>query len=155
MEKIDRKELSYQIQALFRNDMHLKKLDVNCEVGQAPILDQDDFEAIADGLKNNTRLTHLNLSGNAITDEDLEYLARRLCHNRRLQSLNLAHTQITAEGLDALAALMFFNTQIIELNFSGIPALQDRKSARSLAVIKQALINNRERLNEKKLSLAA
>ena len=50
---------------------------------------------------------------------------------------------------------MFFNTQITELNLNGTPALQDEQSARSLAVIKQALINNRERLNEKKLKFAA
>ena len=155
MNKLDKRELSYQIQALFRNDWRLKQLDVSCQTGEEPILDQDGFEAIAEGLKNNTTLTHLNLSGNATTDADLEYLVRKLCHNKKLQSLNLANTQITAQGLEALVALMFFNTQIVELNLSGIPALQDNKSARSLSVIKQALVNNRERLSEKRLELVA
>jgi hypothetical protein len=85
----------------------------------------------------------------------VEYLTRKLCYNTKLQSLNFANTQITAKGLEALTALMFFNTQIVELNLSGIPALRDRKSARSVAVIKQALLNNRERAAEKKIRLAA
>jgi hypothetical protein len=37
----------------------------------------------------------------------------------------------------------------MEINLSGIPALQDKQSARSFTVNKQALINNRERINDK------
>jgi hypothetical protein len=155
MNKLDKKELSYQIQALFRNEMTLKKLDVSCQPGEEPILDQEDFEAIADSLKINTKLTHLDFSGNAITDEELEYLVRKLYFNKRLQSLNLANTQITSKGLEALVALMFFNIQIVELNLSNIPALQNKRSARSLAVIKQAIINNRNRAAEANLACAA
>lgn len=152
MSKLDKKELGYQIQALFRNDMTLKELDVSCQMGEESILDQDDFEAIADSLKINTKLTHLNLSGNKIADEDVEYLARRLCHNKRLQSLNLANTQITEKGLEALSALMFFNTQIIELDFDNIPALQNTQSRQHIRIIKQALQNNREYEQDKRQS---
>jgi len=81
---------------------------------------------LANGLKSNGRLTHLNLSMNNIEDDGVPGFIKALEGNCTLTSLNLGipvsgaldYNSITADGIKVICPMLEVNTSLKELILS-------------------------------------
>jgi NLR family CARD domain-containing protein 3 len=79
------------------------------------------MQAIADMLKINMSITHLDLSKDFITTNGAIYIANALEHNTTLLNLNLRHNRIGMEGTVALAKALNVNETLKVLDIDWHP----------------------------------
>eukprot|EP00434_Breviolum_minutum_P041441 symbB.v1.2.036863.t1/scaffold5299.1/size28666/2 len=77
----------------------------------------DGSQALAEGLKENSTLTHLVLRGNTIGPRGAEALAEGLKQNSTLMDLNLKSNNIGPRGVEALLSMFQQNTTLLYLEF--------------------------------------
>jgi hypothetical protein len=88
------------LQQLIRRNKSLTRMDIDRNsIGKS-------VGSIADGLRINTKLQDVDLSGSMLGDVGVEVLARGLCHNSTIQTLALCDNGITATGVGVLVNLL-------------------------------------------------
>ncbi|XP_044162704.1 NLR family CARD domain-containing protein 3-like [Acropora millepora] len=81
-------------------------------------IDVANAAELAGQLKENSKLTWLELSGNRIGNEGADALAKGLKENSTLTSLDLSHNRIGNDGADALAKGLKENSTLTSLDLS-------------------------------------
>ena len=75
--------------------------------------------SLADALRDNTKLTALNLSNCNLGDGALVKIAESIKHNSTLYDLNLSDNKLQRPGLVAVGKALATNTGLITLNLLG------------------------------------
>lgn len=88
-------------EALGKNSIHLKHLDLSCQRNFSEIGDAG-VNHIAAGLKTNTTLKSIDLTGNEIGARGAQYLADALRANETLENLSLGCNDIGDSGFIAI-----------------------------------------------------
>jgi Ran GTPase-activating protein (RanGAP) involved in mRNA processing and transport len=76
------------------------------------------FQKVINALKENTKITELNLSGNNIGDKEAKALADMLKENTKITKLNLLKSNLGKDGAEELADMLKENKKIKTLNLS-------------------------------------
>jgi Ran GTPase-activating protein (RanGAP) involved in mRNA processing and transport len=106
-------EVLYAINAIKDNDPQVTVLDVK----DFPLTNQQGL-ALAESLKANTHVTHLNLANASIQTAVVVELAKALKFNHTVTHLNLEGNQIGPQGMKELAFCLGMNTSIQELKLA-------------------------------------
>ena len=93
------------------------KKENSLDLSDKNITDADVIN-LAEALKNNDTVTHLNLSNNQLYKKSAEALALTLSENKTLSHLNIGYTGIGIPGLLAFAKTLETNQTLKELNLS-------------------------------------
>lgn len=95
---------------------HIKRLILaNCHIGDSGL------KELSEGIKENTSITELNISGNWITDNGMiqNFINNGLSANRSLQDIDLSDNQISDETINDLYHILISEkTTIKRLNLS-------------------------------------
>ncbi len=84
-------------------------------IGHSPII---TIESICDIIRNNSTISHLDLSQNKLKLEHIETLSNAIAENQTLISLNLSNNPIGADGIIVLSNVLRHNTSITNLDLS-------------------------------------
>ena len=82
-------------------------------------IDNKEIGQLSQALSVNTKLTHLNLSGNEIDESGALLLSEALFKNTTLTHLNLEENLVGADGVTSLSIALAFNTTLTYLNLDG------------------------------------
>ena len=106
------KSLSFNV-SLTDLDLHLSSLRTMFSRAK---IDNKEIDQLSQALSVNTKLTHLNLSGNEIGESGAQLLSNALSVNTKLTHLNLSGNQIGKSGAQLLSNALFYNTTLTHLN---------------------------------------
>ena len=106
------KSLSFNV-SLTDLDLHLSSLRTMFSRAK---IDNKEIDQLSQALSVNTKLTHLNLSGNEIGESGAQLLSNALSVNTKLTHLNLSGNQIGKSGAQRLSNALFYNTKLTHLN---------------------------------------
>ena len=97
-------------------DLHLSSLRTMFSRAK---IDNKEIDQLSQALSVNTKLTHLNLSGNEIDKSGAQLLSDALLKNTTLTHLNLDDNLVGADGVTSLSIALESNTTLTYLNLDG------------------------------------
>ena len=97
-------------------DLHLSSLRTMFSRAK---IDNKEIDQLSQALSVNTKLTHLNLSGNEIDESGAKLLSKALFYNTALTHLNLGDNLVGARGVAYLSLALAVNTTLTYLNLDG------------------------------------
>ena len=115
LEERDIKDETIKVISEFIQTNKITKLNLH----DSWISGEDDWDLLAQFLKDNKTITLLKLRGNNIDDKGAKALAKLLEHNNTLTSVDLLGNNIDDEGAKVLAELLKVNKNIISLSLRG------------------------------------
>ena len=109
------KSLSFNV-SLTDLDLHLSSLRTMFSRAK---IDNKEIDQLSQALSVNTKLTHLNLSGNEIGESGAQLLSNALFYNTTLTHLNLDDNLVGPLGVAYLSLALVVNTTLTYLNLDG------------------------------------